>query len=180
MQPCKAPWNGSKPWWLRLRLGLGTSPLDLFAFPFGVQHTKLLARPYPVINPALRATVTGLTGNFLPTPAAAIMRSVRMYLLRLDGEPHASATYRGSCSRAVSRTPFRSEVNPIAQGARAPYTSDHHHAAVWRSCMSASRVCSLAQSSESLARGALRVSSGRRRRGRRVVRARVQRCHSGT
>ena len=39
------------------------------------------------------------------------MRSVRMYLLRLDGEPHASATYRGSCSRAVSRTPFRSEVN---------------------------------------------------------------------
>ena len=56
MQPCKAPWNGSKPWWLRLRLGLGTSPLDLFAFPFGVQHTKLLARPYPVINPALRAT----------------------------------------------------------------------------------------------------------------------------
>ena len=29
------------------------------------------------------------------------------------------------------------------------YTSDHHHAAVWRSCMSASRVCSLAQSSES-------------------------------
>ena len=40
---------------------------------------------------------------------------------------------------------------------------------------SASRVCS-----EQRIAGALRVSSGRRRRGRRVVRARVQRCHSGT
>ena len=111
--------TAAMPWWLRLRLGLGTSPLDLFAFPFGVQHTKLLARPYPVINPALRATVTGLTGNFLPTPAAAIMRSVRMYLLRLDGEPHASATYMKTRSRTVSMSPSRSGFD-LAQGARAP------------------------------------------------------------
>ena len=36
------------------------------------------------------------------------MRSVRMYLLRLDGEPHASATYMKTRSRTVSMSPSRS------------------------------------------------------------------------
>ena len=39
------------------------------------------------------------------------MRSVRMYLLRLDGELHASATYMKTHSRTVSMSPSRSEIN---------------------------------------------------------------------
>ena len=43
------------------------------------------------------------------------MRSVRMYLLRLDGELHASATYMKTRSRTVSMSSSRSEIKRVTR-----------------------------------------------------------------